>query len=100
MIIHEYHLLTYLITIIVSIITALVLRLPLLMEKPRRFSFSVSALYPTPIIALGLLAIFYSLKIYWLYDGLLLAIIVGLISGLFVKYLFYYVFPKPMEEDK
>lgn len=88
-------LLNYLITIIVSIVVALVLGLPLLPDKPKRFSWVNSAIYPTPIIALGLLAILFALKIVWIYNGLVLAIIIGILSALFVKYLFYYVFPNP-----
>lgn len=90
-----HFLINYLITIIVSIVVALALKLPLLPERPKRFSWTNSAVYPTPIIALGLLAIIFSLKIYWIYDGLVLAIIIGILSALFVKYLFYYIFPNP-----
>ena len=39
--------------------------------------------------------IFYSLNIFWIYDGLLIAIIVGVFAALFVKYLFDYIFPNP-----
>ncbi|MGN1363486.1 MAG: energy-converting hydrogenase A subunit A EhaA [Methanobrevibacter sp.] len=86
-------LLNYLITIIVSIIMALILRLPFLPEKPRRFSWTNSAIFPTPIIAMGVLAFCFSINFYWLYDGKVLALIVGILSAIFVKYLFKYVFP-------
>ena len=69
-------LLAYIVTIIVSIVVALVLKLPLLPGKPYRYSFDVSAIYPTPIIAIGIL------------------------SALFVKYLFDFVFPKPLDGDE
>ena len=85
----------YIVAIIVAIILGLALRLPLLPEKPIRFSWTKSALFPTPIFAIGILAIFYSLNIFWIYDGLVIAILVGLASALFVKYLFDYVFPNP-----
>ena len=90
-------LINYLVAIIVAIVIALVLRLPLIPEKPIRFSWTTSAIFPTPIFAIGILAIFYSLNVFWIYDGLVIAIIVGLASALFVKYLFNYVFPKPPE---
>lgn len=96
-------LLNYLIAIIVSIVVALVLGLPFLPDKPKRFSWVNSAIYPTPIITLGLLAILFTLKIVWIYNGLILAIVIGILSTLFVKYLFYYVFPIPPgvnERDK
>ena len=85
----------YIVAIIVAIALSLALRLPLLPEKPIRFSWTKSALFPTPIFAIGILAIFYSLNIFWIHDGLVIAILVGLASALFVKYLFDYVFPKP-----
>jgi energy-converting hydrogenase A subunit A len=74
---------------------ALILKLPLLPEKPRRFSWTNGALFPTPIIAIGILAIMYSTKFYWIYDGFVLAIVIAISAALFVKYLFDYVFPKP-----
>ena len=82
----------YIVAIIVAIVLSLVLRLPLLPEKPIRFSWTKSALFPTPIFAIGILAIFYSLNIFWIYNGLIIAIIVGIFSAIFVKYLFDYIY--------
>ena len=93
--------LAYLVAIIVSIIVALILRVPLLPSKPYRYSFDVSAVYPTPIIAIGVLSLFLVLNYTFMYNGLLLAAIIGICSALFVKYLFDYIFPSPaQEEDK
>ena len=92
-------LIAYIIAIIVSIIVALLLRLPLLPSKPYRYSFDVSAVYPTPIIAIGVLSIFFVLNYTFMYNGLVLAIVIGVLSALFVKYLFDFVFPKPLNED-
>ena len=86
-------LINYLITIIVSIVVALALRLPLLPEKPRRFSWTKSAIFPTTIIAMGLLAFCFSINFYYLYDGKLLGIIMCIFAAVFVKYFFDYVFP-------
>ncbi|MDR2966401.1 MAG: energy-converting hydrogenase A subunit A EhaA [Methanobacteriaceae archaeon] len=100
MIVHvgeTYLLLSYLIAITTSIIIAIGLKMPILPEKPRRFSWTNSAVFPTPIIALGLLAICFSINFIWIYNGIVLAIITGVVSALFVKYLFYYVFPNPPE---
>ena len=91
-------LLAYIVAIIVSIIMALILRLPLLPSKPYRYSFDVSALYPTPIIAIGIFSIFLVLNYTFIYNGLVLAAIIGILSALFVKYLFDFVFPKPLDE--
>ena len=92
-------LLAYIAAIVCSIIVALVLRLPLLPSKPYRYSFDVSALYPTPIIAIGILSIFLVLNYTFMYNGLVLAIVIGVLSALFVKYLFDFVFPKPFDEN-
>ena len=91
--------LAYIVAIIVSIIVAYILKIPLLPSKPYRYSYDVSALYPTPIIAMGVLSIFLVLNYTFMYNGLVLAIIIGILSALFVKYLFDFVFPKPLNED-
>ena len=91
--------LAYSVTIICAIAVALVLKLPLLPSKPYRYSFDVSALYPTPIIAIGILSLFLVLDYTFMYNGLVLAVVVGVLSALFVKYLFDFVFPKPLNED-
>ena len=87
----------YLIAIISSIIVALILKVPLMPKS--RYSFNTSALYPTPVIAVGILSIFFILGYYWAYDGMILSLIIGIASALFVKYLFYYVFPAPNNGD-
>jgi energy-converting hydrogenase A subunit A len=92
-------LLAYIVAIVCSIVAALVLRLPLLPSKPYRYSFDVSALYPTPIIAIGIFSIFLVLNYTFMYNGLVLAVIVGVLSALFAKYLFDFVFPKPLDEN-
>jgi len=93
-----YLLLNYLIAIIVSVVIGLGLGLPLLPKKPMRFSFDKSALFPTPIFAIGFLAICFSLNFFWIYDGLVLAVLCGIIAALFIKFGFDYVFPKPSQE--
>ena len=91
--------LAYIVTIICSIVVALLLRLPLLPSKPYRYSFDVSAIYPTPIIAIGIFSIFLVLNYTFMYNGLVLAVVIGVLSALFVKYLFDFVFPKPLDEN-
>ena len=59
----------------------------------------MSALYPTPIIAIGILSIFLVLNYTFMYNGLVLAVIIGVLSALFAKYLFDFVFPKPLDEN-
>ena len=91
--------LAYIVTIICAIGVALVLKIPLLPSKPYRYSFDVSAVYPTPIIAVGILSLFLVLNYTFMYNGLVLAVVIGVISALFVKYLFDFVFPKPLGEN-
>ncbi|MBQ6630396.1 MAG: energy-converting hydrogenase A subunit A EhaA [Methanobrevibacter sp.] len=93
-------LLAYIVTILVSIIVALILKIPLLPSKPYRYSFDVSAIYPTPIIAMGIFSIFLVLNYTFMYNGIVLAIVIGVLSALFVKYLFDFVFPKPLDGDE
>ena len=88
--------LAYIVAIVVSIIVALLLRVPLLPSD--RYSFDVSAIYPTPIFAIGILSLFLVLNYTFAFNGLLLAVIIGVCSGLFVKYLFYYIFPSPSQD--
>ena len=95
---NNYILIDYLIAIFVSIGLALAFKVQLLPNKPYRYSFDISALYPTPIIATGLLSIFFCLNYYFIYNGIILALLIGIISAIFVKCLFFYVFPKPPEE--
>lgn len=92
--------LAYLVAILISIIVAFALKIPLLPSKPYRYSFDVSAIYPTPIIAMGVFSIFLVLNYTFMYNGLVLAVIIGILSALFVKYLFDFVFPKPLNEDE
>ena len=42
---------------------------------------------------MGLLAFCFSINFYYLYDGKLLAVLMGIIAAIFVQYLFNYVFP-------
>ena len=56
--------LCYIVAIAVSIVVALILRVPLLPSKPYMYSFDVSALYPTPVIAIGILSLFFVFRLY------------------------------------
>jgi energy-converting hydrogenase A subunit A len=103
MIIHvneTYLIVNFLIAAIVSIIVALGLRLPLLPNRPIRFSFDKSAIFPTPIFAMGFLAICFSVNFYWIYNGMVLAIFWAFVSALFVKFGFDFVFPKPIDNEE
>ena len=73
----------YSIALATSMIIALILKLPILpKEKPIRFSFQTSVLFPTPILALGIEAIFRNL----FGEYISLAFFAGLFGALLSKY--------------
>jgi energy-converting hydrogenase A subunit A len=100
MIIHVdmYVLLSYVLAIVSSIVVGLLVRLPLLPEKPMRQSWTVSAVFPTAVIALGILAIFFKFGMASFYHGLDLGLAIGIITALSVKYFFDNILPKPEME--
>jgi len=84
--------LSYLIAMATALILAMILRLPLLPEKPMRQSWTISVIFPTIIIAIGLFAIINYFKVY---NNFYTAIIIGIFSAIFSKYLLERAFPKP-----
>ncbi|ACX72333.1 conserved hypothetical protein [Methanocaldococcus vulcanius M7] len=73
----------YAISLITSIVVAALLKMPLIQKsRPIRFSFETSILFPTPILALGIEAIFRNL----FGDYITLAFFAGLFGALFSKY--------------
>jgi energy-converting hydrogenase A subunit A len=101
MIIHVdmYILLSYVLAIASSIVVGLLVGLPLLPEKPMRQSWTVSAVFPTAVIALGVLAIFFEFGWAGFYHGLDLGLAIGIITALSIKYFFDNILPKPETED-
>ena len=51
---------------------------------------------PVPIIAIGIFSLFIVLNYTFIYNGIVLAVVIGVLSALFAKYLFDFVFPKPI----
>ena len=73
----------YSIALATSMIVALLLKLPIIpKEKPIRFSFQTSVLFPTPILALGIEAIFRNL----FGNYMALAFFAGLFAALMSRY--------------
>ncbi len=102
MIIHAnemYTLISYLLVVGSAIGIGLIIKLPLLPEGPMRQSWTVSAVFPTAVIALGLLAIFFQLGIRGFYQGMDLAILIGILTAFFAKYLLEDAFPRPKSEE-
>ncbi|MDI6723959.1 MAG: energy-converting hydrogenase A subunit A EhaA [Methanobacterium sp.] len=84
---------SYLLAVISAVIVGLILRLPLLPEKPMRDSWTISIIFPTAVIALGLSAIVFKLG----YEGMITGIIIGVISALISKYLLETILPRHTE---
>ena len=98
MIIHANVLFTissYALAVVSAVIVGLVLRLPILPERPIRHSWTISIIFPTSVLALGFTAIVFKLG----YEGLLVAAIVGVITAIFAKYLLERLLPKPQSEE-
>ena len=94
MIIHA-NVFSYLITLAAAIILSLVLRLPLLPDKPMRHSWTISAVFPTAVLAVGFYAMVYELG----YQGYVVALITGIITALFAKFILEKVVPVPESEE-
>ena len=93
--------LSYILAVGSAVIVGLVLRLPILPEKPMRYSWTVSIIFPTSVLAIGFNAIFYKLGYSGLYNGLYIAVIVGVVTAIFVKYFLERMLPIPhMEESQ
>lgn len=85
----------YLIAIISAIIVALFLGLPIVAERSWRRSWTLTVIFPTPIIAAGLLAVSLKLGFKGFYNTMDLGLIMGIISAFLVKYILESIFPKP-----
>jgi energy-converting hydrogenase A subunit A len=98
MIIHANVLLTissYILAVASAMILGLVLRLPILPEKPMRYSWTVSIIFPTSVLAVGFTAVLFKLG----YNGLLVAVLVGVFTAIFAKYFLERVLPRPQMEE-
>ncbi len=98
MIIHANVLITissYILAVVSAMVVGLVLRLPILPEKPMRQSWTISIVFPTAILALGFTAILFKLG----YEGLLIGVVVGILTSIFAKYFLERLLPKPQMED-
>ncbi|MEN6330113.1 MAG: energy-converting hydrogenase A subunit A EhaA [Methanobacteriaceae archaeon] len=90
MIVHV-NVLSYFLALGLAVILGLALRLPLLPERPMRYSWTISVIFPTAILALGFYAMLEQLG----YQGLIIGASVGVITALFSKFLLEKLLPRP-----
>lgn len=83
-------LISYVLAVISAIVVGFILKLPLLPERPIRDSWTISIIFPTTIIALGLSAMVFELG----WSGIIVGIIIGIISALISKYLLEKILPR------
>ncbi len=83
--------LSYILAVAAAMIVGLILRIPILPERPMRQSWTISVIFPTSVLALGFTAIFFKLG----YSGIVLAIVIGIITAVFSKYILERLLPKP-----
>lgn len=95
MIIHVTYLSGYITGIISSIIISVILGLPLAPERPARHSWTPSAIFPAPIIAMGLVAICIKLGVTGMYGGVDLGVVSGFLAALMTAYFLEDIFPRP-----
>ena len=87
---------SYIVTIITAAVFGLLLKLPILPEKPMRNSWKISVIFPTIIIAIGVFAIFDYFKIY---NGIYTAAIIGIFSAIFSRFILEKIVPIPDLEE-
>jgi len=86
---------SYVLAVLSAMIVGIVLKIPVLPERPMRQSWTISIIFPTAVLALGFTAMVSKLGV----DGLLVAVIIGIITALFSKYLLERVLPEPAMEE-
>jgi energy-converting hydrogenase A subunit A len=87
--------LSYILAVIAAMVVGLVLRIPILPERPMRYSWTISIIFPTSVLALGFTAMLFKLG----YTGIPITIIVGIITAVFAKYFLERLLPRPQTEE-
>ena len=86
----------YLIAAGSALILGLLLKQPLLPEEPKRQSWTLSAVFPTAVLALGFTAMISNLGYFTSsYLDYLIALAIGVISAFFSRYLLEIILPRP-----
>jgi energy-converting hydrogenase A subunit A len=85
----------YLLALGLAVILGLILRLPLLPERPMRHSWTISVIFPTAILAIGFYAMLDKLG----YHGLIVGAIVGILTPIFSKFILERILPRPSGDE-
>lgn len=89
----------YIIAIGSAVILGLILKLPLLPERPMRQSWTISVIFPTAVLALGFTAMVS--KLGYLTSSTtdyLIALAVGVLTAIFSKFILDKLLPRPSPE--
>ncbi len=90
----------YIIAIASAMILGLILRLPLLPEKPIRQSWTISVIFPTAVLAIGFTAIISKLGYHLIgYQEYLVALVIGVLTAIFSKFILERILPRPAQEE-
>lgn len=79
-------------------ILGLVLKLPLLPERPIRHSWTISVIFPTAVLAIGFIAIVSELGYLaniTMEQEYLVALVVGVLTVIFSKFILEKILPRP-----
>lgn len=89
----------YIIAIVSAMVLGLVLKLPLLPERPMRESWTTSVVFPTAVLALGFTAMVSKLGYLTSTNtDYLIALSIGVLTAIFSKYLLERLLPRPKPE--
>ncbi len=90
----------YIVSVGSALILSLLLKQPLLPEEPKRQSWTISAIFPTAVLALGFTAMIAKLGyVTSSYMDYIIALAIGLITAFFSKFILEKILPRPTAPD-
>lgn len=83
-----------------AMILGLILKLPLLPERPMRQSWTTSVIFPTAVLALGFTAMVSKLGyLTSANSNYLIALAIGVLTAIFSKFILERILPRPLQEE-
>ncbi len=90
----------YIIAIGSAMILGLILKLPLLPERPMRQSWTTSVIFPTAVLALGFTAMVSKLGYLTSTNSdYIIALVIGVLTAIFSKFILEKLLPRPSQEE-